>query len=371
MPSTSCSVRCSKPVRSGPPVSSSCVHVSRHFRQTKPKRRFDSFAPSLAMRTRGAEGSPLRTPQLWQFWERDGKSPAAQAGRTPAALQSPAAAPRASPAAAARGGEGTAAPPAEEAAAAASPVASDGSPADRRAASRPVSPAPLTARAPRLQLAQAPSIVGVAQRQVGGGAAGVPPGAHALRDDPGRRGAGENGVRPERCAACPACASSRARSSAHPAVQAGQTTPLQTSPTPAQPAGVQQEPAARGEPGRQQRVGDWRLAARVPRHLGALTNTHLPLMGMVGAVASHTAAAGGGEASGASAAGAEAAALPPPGPPTLVWDVLCDEAVCRVKVRHSELSGCTPAAELQPLARRAGMLEHGCNRINRRNFVPR
>jgi hypothetical protein len=134
----------------------------------------------------------------------------------------------------------------------------------------------------------------------------------------------------------PPARSSRARSSAHPAVQAGQTTPPQTSPAPAQSAGVEEAAAPRFEPVRQQRAGGWRLAARVPRHLGALTSTHLPLMGVVGAVASHTAVVSDGSG-GAAADGAEAAASPPPGPPTLVWDVLCDEAVCRVKVWRCEL----------------------------------
>ena len=172
--------------------------------------------PPAAMRTRGTEGSPLRTPQLWEFWERGGKSPAASAARSPAAAPLPAA-PCACPASAA-GDKAAAAPPAEEAAAAASSVlsagASDGSPAHRRAASRAVFLRPPDNRASRTQSAQAPPAVGVAQSQVGGGASGVSPGAHALRDDFDRRGAAANGVQPERCAVRSLVRAFRARAQA-------------------------------------------------------------------------------------------------------------------------------------------------------------
>ena len=284
------------------------------------------------MRTRGAQGSPLQTPQLWQFWGRGSKSPAVQA-----AAASPAAPACASPAGGARGQGGAAEPRGDQPSAGASPAARDSPPAHRHAARHAATSHLTRPRSSRQHRRLWASLAAKSTDELQALYFEYTHFETTLKDASLLQTVYDLAGTTRRAAPPP-----HARSRARPAVQAGETSPSRASPALARPsAGQAQEPASapHAEPAPLPRASDRSLAARVPLHLGALVSTHVPLLGLGGAAGGSAAAAGGAEAEGGNEARAEQAALPPSAPPALVWDVRCAEAICRVKVRRSGCSG--------------------------------
>jgi hypothetical protein len=131
-------------------------------------------------------------------------------------------------------------------------------------------------------------------------------------------------------------------------VDAGELSPEHATPAPASPDPQEPSSALRTEAAPAARCGDWRLAARVPKHLGAGRSGPGALPGVAAGASADAPPPGSAPGEGSEGAAPQPHVDGAVQAPAGAWDVRDDDAVWRVKVREcfaSACAGCTRAAQ--------------------------